>query len=395
MPFTEKELNGERRVSGAGQIDLSVILVNYNVAQLVLQAVASLQKQKFASWDGSDGRLEIVVIDNASLPEDVERLKHLHSSVVLLRSGNNLGFGAASNLGIERATGRHVCFLNPDTRLLDGALECMLQYCYRHPEVGAVGPRIWADDERSILLPPGDPPTFSFLLSQIVAGAVSTVGWYHSRRWHRRAMTFWRSRMPLAVHTLSGACILTTRAVVDRVGGFDPSYFLYYEDTDWCRRVRLAGYQLAYVPDAEIVHYYNQSAKLDPQGAQGHALRSQARFVETHYGLPGTMFYGITRTMSDQLRRWRSPVVPSGVIDLGCPAMPPRWHVTAANSFSELAIEIGYDWLFVPSVAAFLRGAEYQLSPSFWDRMQPGRYYARALDAETLKPLGVWSWVKG
>lgn len=379
-------------MSGAERIDLSVILVNYNVAQLILQAVASLQKQKFASWDGSDGRLEIVVIDNASLPEDVERLKHLHSSVILLKSDSNLGFGAASNLGIERATGRHICFLNPDTKLLDGALECMLQYCYRHPEVGAVGPRIWADDERSILLPPGDPPTFSFLLSQIVADAVSTVGWYHSRRWHRRAMTFWRSRMPLAVHTLSGACMLTTRAVVDRVGGFDPSYFLYYEDTDWCRRVRLAGYQLAYVPDAEIVHYYNQSAKLDPQGAQGHALRSQARFVETQYGLPGRMLYRLTRVICDRLRRWRPPTVPSGVTDLGCPAMPPRWHVTAANSFSELAIEIGYDWLFVPSVAAFLRGAEYRLSPSFWDRMQPGRYFARAVEPATLRVHAVWTW---
>lgn len=382
-------------MSGAGQIDLSVILVNYNVAPLVLQAAASLQRQKFASPDGSDGCLEIVVIDNASLPEDVECLKHLHSSVVFLRSGKNLGFGAASNLGIERATGRYICFLNPDTRLLDGALECLLQYCYQHPEVGAVGPRIWADDERSILLPPGDPTTLTFFLSGLVGDVVPAVGERRNLRWHRRAMTFWQSRIPLAVHTLSGACILTTKAVVDRVGGFDPKYFLYYEDTDWCRRVRLAGYQLAYVPDAEIVHYYNQSAKLDPQGAQGHALRSQAQFVKAHYGLPGTMLYRITRTMSDQLRRWRSPAVPPGVIDLGCPAMPPRWRVTAANSFSKLTIEIGYNWLFVPSVAAFLRGADYQLSFSFWDRMQPGRYYARALDAKTLEPLGLWSWAKG
>ena len=381
-------------MSGAKQIDLSVILVNYNVAPLVVQAVASLERQAFAGPDGSDGRLEILVIDNASDPEDVECLEPLQPSVVLLRSDRNVGFAAASNQGIERATGRYLCFLNPDTRVLDGALECLLQYCYRHPEVGAVGPRIWADDERTLLIPPGDPPTLSFLLGQIVAAAVPSVGAGYSRRWHRRAMTVWRSPTPLRVPTLSGACILTPRAVIDRVGGFDPGYFLYWEDMDWYRRVRLAGYQLASVPGAEIVHYYNQSAKLDPQGAHGHALRSQARFVKAHYGLPGTLLYRKTQAMGDRLTRWRPPAAPSGMIDLGRLEEPPRLRVTGAKPPGELAIQIGYDWLFVPSATAFVREADYQLSSSTWDRMQPGRYYARALDAETLRPLGLWSWVK-
>lgn len=382
-------------MSPNGGVDLSVIIVNYNVAPDVLGVVVSLQQQQFTAPEGSPGRLEILVIDNASSPEDVVRLEGLPAGVVLVKNGRNVGFAAACNQGIQRATGQYVCFLNPDTRLLDGALDSLLQHCYQHPEVGAVGPRIWADEERSLLLPPADPPTLSFLLSGMVAGAFPPVQSRFSRWWQRRALAFWRSQTPLAVSALSGACILTSRAVIDRVGGFDPGYFLYYEDTDWCRRVLAAGYQLAYLPAAEIVHYFNQSAKVDQHAAQGHALCSQARFVNTHYGLPGTMLYRIARDMSGHLTRRGARAAPSRLTDLGCLTQPPRLRWEAGNPSSPLAIEIGHDWRFVPSALSLVRGAEYQLTLSMWDRLRPGRYCARLLEIETLRSLYLWSWVKG
>jgi len=383
-------------MNAAGAADLSVIIVNYNVALLVLKVVASLEGQRFAGQSGGDGRLEILVIDNASSADDLACLEQLPSSVVLVRNGRNVGFAAANNQGIQRAAGRFLCLLNPDTRMLDGALDALLQHLYRHPEVGAVGPKFWADDERTILLPPGDPPTLSFLLSGLVGGAMRTVAERHSHAWHRRAMAFWRGRAACPVPMLSGACMLMPRAVVDRVGGFDPRYFLYYEDADWCRRVRRAGYRLAYVPDAEIIHYYNQSAKQDPQGARGHALRSQARFVGAHYGWLGTQVYKAAQAVSDRVARCRAAGALQQVIDLGRPEKPPRIRLTDDPVLArELAIQIGYDWGFVPSVAAFVSAADFELSPAVWDRMQPGRYYARLIDPETLTPLALWSWEKG
>ncbi len=382
-------------MSAARAVDLSVVVVNYNVAPLVLRAVASLEGQRFAARDGGDGRLEILVIDNASSADDLACLEQLPSSVVLVRNDRNIGFAAANNQGIQRATGRYVCLLNPDTRVLDGALDALLQYLYRHPEVGAVGPKIWADDERTILLPPGDPPTLSFLVLGLLGSAVRTAAERHSRAWHRRAMAFWRSRTPLSVPMLSGACILTPSAVVDRVGGFDPRYFLYYEDADWCRRARRTGYRLAYVPDAEIIHYYNQSAKHDPQGAWGHALRSQARFVDVQYGWLGTLVYKAAQVVSDRVASWRSPAEPQEVIDLGRQEKSPRFCVADAVLPRDLVIQIGYDWRFVPSVAAFVGAADFELPPAVWDRMQPGQYYARLVTPETLRPLALWSWEKG
>lgn len=377
------------------QADLSVIIVNYNVAPFVLQAVASLQRQKFAGQDCSEGLLEVLVIDNASSPEDIACLEGLPSGVVLVKNKRNVGFAAANNQGIERASGRHLCFLNPDTQALDGAFDAMLQHLYRHPEVGAVGPRIWADDGRTVLLPPGDPPTLSFILSGLAGGTFPFVARRRSLAWHRHAITYWRSRKPSFVTMLSGACIVSSRAVVDQVGGFDSRYFLYYEDMDWCRRVRGRGFQLVYLPDAEVVHYYNQSAKVDQRGARDHALRSRMRFVDAHYGLLGRLLYKVASVISEREVTVGAPARLRDVIDLGRLDAPPRFRLIDGALPREPLIQIGYDDLFVPSAAAFVRQADFQLPLPVWERMQSGRYYARMLDPETLKPLALWSWEKG
>lgn len=381
-------------MSANGEIDLSVIIVNYNVAPLVMQVVASLRRQKFAGQDGNEGRLEILVIDNASSPEDRVYLERLPSSVVLLRNDRNVGFAAANNQGIKRASGRYLCFLNPDAMVLDGALEVLLQHLSRHPEVGAVGPKIWADDERTLLLPPGDPPTLSFILAQLLGGAFPAVGRWHGRQWCRRALAFWSSHEPVRVPMLSGACILTSRTTLDQVGGFDSRYFLYYEDTDWCRRLRRAGYHLVVVPAAEIVHYYNQSAKLDPNAA-GRALLSQARFVEVHFGVWGRLLYEAAKAVNNRANRRRCPIMRPQAIELGCLQVPPRLCVSGVVSSREPLIQISQDWSFVPSAAVVVRTADFRFPPSVWDRMQPGRYYARMINPQSLRVLAIWSWEKG
>ena len=383
-------------MSPNGQIDLSVIIVNYNAASFVLGAVASLQRQKFAAQDGREGILDILVIDNASSAEDVARLDGLPSGITLVRNERNVGFAVANNQGIARASGRYLCFLNPDTKVLDGALDALLQHLYRHPDVGAVGPRIWADDDRAILLPPADPPTLAFILSSLVGGVIPSLATRCGLAWYRYATGFWRGRAPLSVTMLSGACIVTPRAVVDRVGGFDPRYFLYYEDADWCRRVRGLGLQLAHLPDAEIVHYYNQSAKPDPRGAWGHAFRSREHFVRIHYGRLGTLLYKTAQWLSARQTGSEEGSSESyHVIDLGRPDAPPRFRAVDDAAPRELLVQISYGRLFVPSAAAFVRQAAFQLPAAVWERMQPGRYYTRMIDPETLRVVALWSWEKG
>ena len=382
-------------MSRSEAVDLTVIIVNYNVAPLVLQAVASLEAQRFVAADGRDGRLEILVVDNASSPVDRAALQCLPAHVVQILNAQNLGFGQANNLAIQRAAGRYLCFLNPDTIVLDGALDALLRQLYQHPEAGAVGPRIWIDADRQWQLPPGDPPTLSFFLQRILAECSCRVGARMSRAWHRRALQCWSSGAPIPVSMLSGACLMTSRQMLDTVGGFDPGYFLYYEDTDWCRRVSQAGYQLHHVPGAEIVHYYNQSAKSSSGAAQRYARQSQARFIRSHYGWVGTVIYALAQAAGERLaRRGRRATGETDVIDLGRCQTPPCFSVPDGRASSLLLTQIGYDPLFVPSAAGFLHGREFHLSSGFWDRLQAGRYYTRVIESDTFTPLGIWTWEK-
>jgi GT2 family glycosyltransferase len=381
-------------VSRSEAVDLTVIIVNFNVAPLVLQTVASLEPQRFAAADGREGRLEILVVDNASSPDDRACLQRLPAHVVQILNPHNLGFGQANNLAIPQARGRYLCFLNPDTVVLDGALDALLRHLYEHPETGAVGPRIWIDADRQWQLPPGDPPTLSFFVQRILAECSRRVGERMSLAWHRRALQCWLSGTPVPVPMLSGACLMTSRRILDEVGGFDPGYFLYYEDTDWCRRVSRAGYQLHQIPGAEIVHYYNQSAKSSPGAAQRYAAESQARFIRSHYGRIGTVIYALAQAVAERLIPRRRRANRTDMIDLGRCQAPPRFSISNGRTSSPFLTQIGHNPLFVPSAAGFLYGREFHLSSGFWDRLEAGRYYTRVIESDTFTALGFWTWEK-
>lgn len=382
-------------MTDVGSVDLSVIIVNYNVSDLVLQAVESVSAQRFAGSDGRNGRFEIVVIDNASRDADAAMLERLPPSVAVIRNRTNLGFAAANNQGIERARGRYVCLLNPDTRLLDGSVEALRRCLDRHPGAGMVGPRIWADDERTLQLPPGDPPSLSFLIGRALGEAIPSLRRRRAKRWCREAIRFWRAEVPMTVTMLSGACLMVARETLRRVGGFDPGFFLYYEDADLCRRIRRQGLRLVVVPAAEVVHYYNQSAQADPHGAWSHAMVSERRFVRVHYGPLGAAMHRATTALGRRTAHRSEAADRIGVIDLGAVMQPPRFELPVGSASEQARLwQISPDRWCAPSAGAFVTESTFSLSRAVWDRLMPGRYYVQAADPDTCRALGCWSWIK-
>ncbi len=372
-------------------MDLSVVIVNYHSAAHALGAVASLLEQTFFVENDQPGKLEIVIVDNTPFDEEGKLLAQLPSQVKLLRNETNLGYGAAANRGFQESRGRYLCVLNPDVRVLPGALNAMVKHLLLYPEVGAVTPRFWWHEERQFMMPPNDDPTLPFLALTRLGPVIPGLGSLHGRWWLRRAVAYWRNCQPLSIAALCGACILTRRSSLEKVGGFDPGYFLYYEDADWSRRFRAAGYRLAYVPDAEVIHYYNQTPKSDPHRS---ASVSEARFYARHYGRRGRVALAIAERLAALCARHRAPAPPRGMISLGQPEKPPLLRIDGCQAKGGFLIEVSHSWTFVPATGAFLDGPECEIPTSIWDRLQPGAYYARVVELATLRPLRSWSWQK-
>ena len=309
-------------------MDLSIIIVNYRSASYTLHAVASALEQEVARSDGDGrGEMEVLVIDNGSSPEDAALLEGLPRSVKLIRNGANIGFAAAANQGIREASGKFICLLNPDTHLFPGALKRLLEHLHDHPEVAAAGPRAWWDEERTVLLPLVRLPTPGSMIVESLAGLNYRIGRAFCRLWHHRDLALWQSADPMPIDMLCGACLVIRREILGRVGGFDPAYPLYYEDADWCRRVRRQGYSLAYVPAAEIVHYYNQSAQSVPEESMEWVVRSRRRYLEKEFGRwPAALCERIAAAAGRLAGRWNLAPPEPLYVDLGPQQEPPLFN---------------------------------------------------------------------
>ncbi len=252
--------------------------MNYKSAALTLQAVQSVLASSTA------GRVRVVVVDNSAdrgeaaalaqlLPPGTERIVNEH----------NAGFGNACNQVYQGAREKYVLLLNPDTRLLPGALGRLRELCEQEG-VGAVGPQIYWDDNLHFLLPPSCWPLHFCLapgLSRLHPEA--RVKRLADGLWRSYQIRVWQAEGPLPVLNLSGGHVLLKREAVERAGGlFDPRYFLYFEDTDLFLRLRKAGYRLWVEPRARVVHYYDQCGKLQWQAKRKHMRASQGMFTEKH-----------------------------------------------------------------------------------------------------------------
>lgn len=376
-------------------MDLSVIIVNYRSAAYTLHAVTSAFEQELESASGGRGTLEVLVIDNGSPPEDVALLAGLPCSVKMIRNAANLGFAAAVNQGIQEARGDFLCLLNPDTHLLPGAFQGLLEHLRRHPDVAAAGPRTWWDGEKTFLLPLVRLLTPGSLILESLAGLDYQLSQVLCRRWHRRDLAIWGSAVPLTLDMLCGACLVIRRAVLERVGGFDPAYPLYYEDADWCRRLRRHGYRLAHVPAAEIVHYYNQSAQTVEAQCREWLVRSRNYYLEKQFGRSAAAFCLRTAGMVERLADWWDPSPPDHLYtDLGPQGEPPLFGSGEAGVKREVLFEVSYHWAFAFKAAAFRSTPELRFPVPIWKRLQAGRYYTRLTDLAASRPEKIWAWQK-
>ena len=230
--------------------DLSIVIVNWNTREMLREVLAST----FAGQ--GDLALQVIVIDNASTDGSAEMVAAEFPQAALIRNTENRGFAAANNQGFERATGRHILLLNSDTIVLGDVLPASVRYLDEHPRVGAMGCRVLNTDgtmQRTCSMFPG------FLNLALLTSGLWKLRW--PRFLGRYHMTDWARDSERQVEVISGCYLMLRREVLEQVGPLDEAFFFFGEETDWCRRMRAAGWELRFAPVGEIVHHGGGSVR--------------------------------------------------------------------------------------------------------------------------------------
>jgi GT2 family glycosyltransferase len=224
---------------------LSIIIVSFNCRQLLLECLASVEADQLAN------AYEVIVVDNASTDGTAEAVAEGFPSAVLLRSETNRGFSAANNEGIEVAAGEHLLLLNPDTRVMQGALSAAVAELDARPDVGMLGVKLVQEDGRlDHAAKRGFPTPLSALayflrLSRIFPNSQLATR-YTAGHVAEDEIAF--------VDAVNGAFMLVRREAVTDVGLLDEAYWLYMEDLDWCHRFWDSGWKVLYWPRVSVVH---------------------------------------------------------------------------------------------------------------------------------------------
>jgi hypothetical protein len=241
-------------------MDLSIIIVNWNTRDLLSDCLGSVE----ATVSGLSH--EIIVVDNASTDGSVEMLRERFPRVRAIENPENRGFGAANNQAMRIMAGRYALLLNSDTRLTENAVQKLFSFLESRPDAAmACGQLLNADGSRQ-----NSVAAFPGLLMLLTNTSLLEYLFPRSFPGKRRDYPG-----PIEVDSAIGACLMVRKSVIDEVGMFDERYFFFFEETDWARQMRAAGWKVFHVPNAFIYHLQGQSI--------GRNVRSRVEFYRSRY----------------------------------------------------------------------------------------------------------------
>ncbi|MEP7112655.1 MAG: glycosyltransferase family 2 protein [Ilumatobacteraceae bacterium] len=250
---------------------LDIVIVNYETPALLDKCLRSVTDYT------SDVIAQVVVVDNSATPTAAQQVVDRHPAVRLLRSTTNVGYGSAANRGIAATDGEYALVLNADAVLHAGAAEALIDELDLHRDTGVVGPRL-VDAQDRVQPSCARFPTPGGVFVQ-ETGLWKLV---RSPKYGQSARPFFDLDAPGVVPWVLGAALAIRRGPFDAVGGFDPAYFMYYEEVDLCRRLVAKGVQTRFTPAATIGHIGGASTILNPAPMRREMFRSLARYTRRH-----------------------------------------------------------------------------------------------------------------
>lgn len=228
-------------------MDLSIIIVNWNTKKLLEQCLESILNY------GKNVNYEMIIIDNNSDDRSAEAIKEFSNStnkqVKIILNNQNLGFAKAVNQGVKISQGEYILLLNPDTEIKENVLEKMIKFMDDHPDCGIVGGKILNPDG-SLQLSVRRFPNFwsQFLI------LLKVHQFFRPRLIKNYFALDFDYTQTQEVDQIMGAFFMIRKKAIDQIGLFDENFFLWFEEVDFCKRAKKAGWKVIYYPEAEIVH---------------------------------------------------------------------------------------------------------------------------------------------
>jgi GT2 family glycosyltransferase len=259
-------------------LPVAILIVNYRVYGDLDRALTSLGP----ALRPDD---EVVVYDQESDPARVAELAARHPRVRWQVSAANIGFGAAVNRAAAETTARHLLWLNPDTIVTAGFIDALETWLETHPDVGCAGPRVMNEDGSM----QASARRFPDISTAIGGRSTWLTRHFPGNPLTRHNLLARESDRPCTVDWLAGSCVMTRRALFERLGGFDEGFFLYWEDADYCRRALALGFTCAYLPHVTVSHVGGRWAAHDPALAIRAFHASAYRMFAKHTNIVGRM----------------------------------------------------------------------------------------------------------
>lgn len=255
------------------QIDLSIVIVSYNVRELLARCLESLIA------DVQSPTREIFVVDNFSPDDSAAMVCEKFPAIQLIANQANRGFAAANNQAFPMTRGRYVLMLNPDTEVKSGALATLVRFMDEHPRAGACGGNLFYGDGSL------QHSAFAFpTLAQILLDFFPLNWRLTNSRLNGRYPVPWYARgEPFPIDHPLGADFLVRREAAEQAGWLDDQFFIYCEEIDWAMRIKRAGWEIWCVPQAEIIHHEAQSTKQFRDAMFVELWRARWRLLRKHY----------------------------------------------------------------------------------------------------------------
>jgi GT2 family glycosyltransferase len=291
--------------SALSEFDVSIVIVSFNTRDVLRECLRSVDRE------AGSLRVQVIVVDNASTDGSAKMIEQEFPAVLLIQSEVNLGFGPANNLGFQSAAGRYIVLLNSDAFLSEGSLALSVACMDANPRAGLGGGRLIGRD--------GSWQPSARMFPTVVSDLIVLSGFaarFPRSRFFGRADRTWANEMePAEVDWVPGAYSIVRAEAMSAVGPFDTRFFLYYEEVDFCKRIKKARYSIWYWPEIVVVHIGGESSRqiqslqMSRTGAQLTLwrMRSMLLYYRKHHGLSAWLAMVVEAVwywLRSQRRRW-------------------------------------------------------------------------------------------